>query len=89
MVSSSSAVHRRKEAFVTEGSMPPVERPKPRRQEGEQEHLREDAGMTQEGLAQGGEPEEHLEGGAGPGQAEREEDDRGLIDKARDKLKGS
>ena len=72
---------------MTEGSMPPVERPKPRRQEGEQEHLREDAGMAQEGLGQGQDPAERLQ--EETGQSEREEDDRSLIDKARDKLKGS
>jgi hypothetical protein len=74
---------------VTEGDMPPPERPKPRRQEGEQEHLREDAGMTNEGLGPGVEPEEHLKEDAGQDQAERKEDDKGLIDKAKDKLKGS
>ncbi len=72
---------------MTEGSMPPVERPKPRGQEGEQEHLREDAGMTQEGLVSGQEPAEHLQEDAGG--SERKEDDKGLIDKAKDKLKGS
>ena len=45
--------------------MPPPERPGPRRQEGEQDHLREDAGMTQEGLASGQEPPEHLQEDAG------------------------
>jgi hypothetical protein len=69
-----------KETFVTEGDMPPPERPRPRRQEGEQEHLREDAGMTNEGLEPGVEPAE---------QAERKEGDESLIDKAKDKLKGS
>lgn len=74
---------------MTEGSMPPVERPKPRRQEGEQEHLREDAGMTQEGLVAGQEPAEHLREDAGqPDQAEREDDDKGFLDKAKDKLTG-
>jgi hypothetical protein len=73
---------------VTEADMPPPERPKPRRQEGEQEHLREDAGTTQGGLGPGVEPE-HPEEGAGTDQAERREGDKGLIDKAKDKLKGS
>ncbi len=74
---------------MTEGSMPPVERPKPRRQEGEQEHLREDAGVTQEGLVAGQEPAEHPREDTGqPDQAEREEDDQGLIDEAKDKLTG-
>ena len=66
--------------------MPPPERPKPGRQEGEQEHLREDAGMTSEGL--GGEPAEHPGEDAGQDRAERKEDDKGLIDKARDRLIG-
>jgi hypothetical protein len=79
----------RKEMFVAEGDMPPPERPKPRRQEGEQEHLREDAGTTQGGLGPGVEPSEHLKEDAGRDQAERKEDDKGLIDKAKDKLKGS
>jgi hypothetical protein len=74
---------------VTEGSMPPVERPGPGRQEGEQGHLREDAGVTQEGLVEGQEPAEHLREDAGrPDRAERRDDDRGLLDKARDKLTG-
>jgi hypothetical protein len=73
---------------VTEADMPPPERPKPRRQEGEQEHLREDAGTTQGGLGPGVEPE-HPEEDAGTNQAERKEGDKGLIDKAKDKLKGS
>ena len=72
---------------MTEADMPPPERPKPRRQEGEQEHLREDAGMTQEGLGSGQEPAERLREDAGG--SERKEDDKGLIDKAKDKLKGS
>jgi hypothetical protein len=79
----------RKETFMTEGDMPPPERPKPRRQEGEQEHLREDAGTTQGGLGPGVEPSDHLKEDAGRDQAERKEDDKGLIDKAKDKLKGS
>ena len=66
--------------------MPPPERPKPGRQEGEQEHLREDAGMTGEGL--GGEPAEHPGADAGQDRAERKEDDKGLIDKARVRLTG-
>jgi hypothetical protein len=73
-------VRGRKERFVTERDMPPPERPGPRRQEGEQEHLREDAGMTNEGLGPGVEPAE---------QAEQREDDKSLIDKVKDKLQGS
>ncbi len=65
---------------MTEGSMPPAERPKTNRQEGEQEHLREDAGLAQGSLA---EPTEHLR--EDPGQA-GEQEDEGLIDK--DKLQG-
>ena len=75
---------------MTEGSMPPVERPKPGRQEGEQEHPREDAGMAKEGLVHGAEPGEHLQGDAGQlDQADRKDDDKTLINKAREKLKGS
>ncbi len=74
---------------MTEGSIPPVERPGSRRQEGEQDHLREDAGVTQEGLIEGQEPAQPLREDAGqPDQAERKDDDKGLIDKARDKLSG-
>jgi hypothetical protein len=82
-------VHRRKEGLVTEADMPPLERPKPRRQEGEQDHLREDAGMTQGGLGPGVEPAEHLKEDAGQDRAEHKEDDKSLIDKAKDKLKSS
>ena len=82
-------VHGRKETFVTEGDMPPPERPKPRRQEGEQDHLREDAGVTQEGLVEGKEPAQPLREDAGqPDRAERKDQDKGLLDKARDKLTG-
>ncbi len=74
---------------MTEGSMPPVERPGSRRQEGEQDHLKEDAGMTREGLAEGQEPAQPMREDAGqPDQAERDNDDRSLLDKARDKLTG-
>ena len=77
------------EAFVTEGSMPPVEKPGSRRQEGEQDHLKEDAGMTREGLAEGQEPAQPMREDAGqPDQAERDDDDRSLLDKARGKLTG-
>ncbi len=74
---------------MTEGDMPPPERPKPRRQEGEQEHLREDAGTTQGGLGPGVGPAEHLKGDATQDQVEPKEEDKSLIDKAKDKLKGS
>ena len=68
--------------------MPPLERPKPRRQEGEQEHVREDAGMAKEGLVQGAEPAENVQGDTGQlGQADRK--DKTLIDKAMERLKGS
>jgi hypothetical protein len=82
-------VHRRKETTVTEGDMPPPERPKPRRQEGEQEHLREDAGTTQGGLRPGVESAEHLKEDAGRDQMEPNEEDKSLIDKAKEKLAGS
>jgi hypothetical protein len=42
---------------MTEGSMPPAERPKSNRQEGEQDHLQEDAGLAEGSLA-GDEPRE-------------------------------
>ncbi len=74
---------------MTEGSMPPVERPGPRRQEGEQDHLTEDAGVTQEGLIEGQEPAQPMREDAGRAdQTERKDDDKGLLDKARDKLTG-
>jgi hypothetical protein len=44
---------------MTEGSMPPAERPKSNRQEREQDHLRKDAGLA-EGSMAGDEPREHL-----------------------------
>jgi len=69
--------------------MPPPERPKPRRQEGEQEHLREDAGTTQGGLGPGVVSAEHLKEGAGRDQTEPNEEDKSLIDKAKEKLAGS
>ncbi len=69
---------------MTEGDMPPPERPKPRRQEGEQEHLREDAGTTQGGLGPGVDKED-----AGRGQTERKVENKSLIDKAKEKLSGS
>ena len=73
---------------MTEGSMPPAERPTKSHSSGEQEHLREDAGM-ESGLAQGEEPDEHLRECDGePGGAERKDDDKSLIDKARQKLTG-
>jgi len=70
--------------------MPPVERPGSRRQEGEQDHPREDAGLTQEGLIEGQEPAQPMRGDAGrpPDQAERKDDDKTLLDKAKDRLKG-
>jgi hypothetical protein len=79
----------REEEFVTEADMPPPEKPKPRRQEGEQEHLREDAGTTRGGLGPGVEPAEHLKEDATQEQARPREEGKGLIDKAKDKLKGS
>ena len=45
---------------MTEGSMPPAERPKSKRQEGEQDHLREDAGLAEESLASDESTEQHL-----------------------------
>ena len=74
---------------MTEGSMAPVERPGPRRQEGEQEHLEEDGGVTQEGLVAGQEPSEHLREDTGQPEREERKDDKSLIDRAKDRLKGS
>ena len=75
---------------MTEGSMPPTERPKTNRQEGEQDHLREDAALAEGSLADD-EPTEDLRedttGQAG-GQAQQEEPPKGLLDKAKDKLQG-
>ena len=78
-----------KEIFVTEADMPPPERPRRSHREGEQEHLREDAGMAQEGTTQGLKPAEHL--GEDTGRADREEleeDRKSLVEKAKDKLTG-
>ena len=69
---------------MTEASMPPAERPKTNRKEGEQDHLREDAGLAEGSLA-GDEPTEHLQEDTGEVQ---QEEDKGLLDKARDKLQG-
>ncbi len=70
---------------MTEGGMPPAERPRGGREGDERaEHLREDAGQEDASQA------EHLRDDAGLSgdQAEQEEDDKGLVDKAKDKLKG-
>jgi len=76
---------RRKKELMTERDMPPPEKPEPRRQEGEQGHMTEDTGTTQEGLGPGVEPE-YVDEDAG---AERKAEDKSLIDKAKDKLTGS
>ena len=73
-----------KEAPVTERDMPPAERPTRSHREGEQEHLREDVGMTREAMT-GEEPAGHLRKDAG--QPERQGEEKGLIDKAKDRLK--
>ena len=67
--------------------MPPAERPGTNRQEGEQEHLREDAGLAEGSLA-GDEPTQHPREDTEQvgGQAGR--DDGGFIDKAKDRLQG-
>ncbi len=78
-----------KEVFVTEGGMPPAERPRGGREGDEQaEHLREDVGQA-EGLQEGAGQAERLRDDAGlsPDQTQQEEDDKGLLDKAKDKLK--
>ncbi len=72
---------------MTEGSMPPAERPTTNRQEGEQEHLREDAGLAEGSLA-GDEPKEHPQEDAGQAGGQAEQEDKGLIDKAKDRLQG-
>jgi hypothetical protein len=84
---------RREEVSVTEADMPPPERPRRSHREGEQEHLREDAGMAQEGVTQGLgpgiEPAEHLREDTGRAdREEREEDRKSLVEKAKDKLTG-
>ena len=72
---------------MTEGSMPPAERPESNRQEGEQDHLREDAGLAEGSLA-GDEPAEHLHEDTGHAGDQAEQEDKGLLDKAKDKLQG-
>ena len=72
---------------MTEGSMPPVERPKASRREGEQEHLREDGGLAGGSMA-GAEPTEHLREDTGLAEDWATQEDKGLIDKAKDKLRG-
>jgi hypothetical protein len=76
---------------VTEADMPPAERPKRSHREGEQENLREDTGMTQEGMAQGlgpgTEPAEHQgENAKRADRDEREERKKSLVEKAKDTL---
>jgi hypothetical protein len=74
---------------VTDDDMPPPERPRPTRQHGQQEHLREDVGRA-EGPVQGAASAEHLKEDTGQlDQTEHVEDDKGLIDKNKDKPKGS
>ncbi len=72
---------------MTEGSMPPAERPKSNRQEGEQDHLREDAGLAEGSLADDG-PTGHLNEDAGHAGGQAEQEDKGLLDKAKDTLQG-
>ena len=73
---------------MTEGSMPPAERPKPNRQEGEQDHLREDAGLAEGSLASDESTEQHLREDTGQAGGQAQQEDKGLLDKARDKLQG-
>lgn len=86
------AAHRRKkEVFVTEGGMPPAERPSGGREGDEQaKHLREDAGQEAEGLREDVGQAERLRDDAGlsKNRSEQEEADEGLLDKATDKLTG-
>ena len=72
---------------MAEGSMPPAERPKANRQEGEQGHLREDAGLAEGSLASD-EPAEHLRQDTGQSGGQAEQEDKGLIDRAEDELRG-
>ena len=72
---------------MTEGSMPPAERPKTNRQEGEQDHLREDAGLAEGSLA-GDEPTEHLHEDMGQAGGQAQQEDKGLQYKTKDTLQG-
>lgn len=74
---------------MTERDMPPPERPRSRRQAGEQAHLKEDAGMTED-PPEGEERAAHSREDAGRtgAEPEHEEGDKGLLDKAKDKLTG-
>ena len=72
---------------MTEGSMPPAERPKTNRQEGEQGHLQEDAGLAEGSLADD-EPTEHLREDSGQVGGQAEQEDKSLIEKAKEKLQG-
>lgn len=72
---------------MTEGSMPPAERPKTNRQEGEQDHLREDAGLAEGSLA-GDEPTEHVHEDTGHAGGQAEQEDKGPLHKAKEKLQG-
>jgi hypothetical protein len=72
---------------MTGGSMPPAERPKANRREGEQEHLREDAGLAEGSLA-GDEPTEHLREDPGQVGDQAEQEDKGMIDEVKDRLQG-
>jgi hypothetical protein len=73
--------------LMTERSMPPAERPKTNRQEGKQDHLREDAGLAEGSLA-GDEPTEHLHEDTGHAGGQAQQEDKGLLDKAKDKPQG-
>ena len=51
------------------------------------EHLREDAGLAEGSLAVD-EPTEHLREDAGQAGGQAQQEDKGLLDKAKDKLQG-
>ena len=70
---------------MTEADMPPPERPKSRRREGEQEYLQEDAGMTEERPVSAESAERPREDA---GRRKGEGNDKGLLERAKDKLTG-
>ena len=73
---------------MTEEGMPPSDKPTRGSPRDQREHLESDAGRTQV-LGQGAEPAEHLHEEAGrSARSERGKEDKGLIEKAKDKLTG-
>jgi len=79
---------RRKEVSVTERHVPvPGKGSKGGSEAAEQEHLREDSGAGQD-LGPGSGSGEHLREDAGIAGDRQQDDDRGLVEKAKDKLTG-